>query len=262
MTQQGLLAGKCAFISGAGTAIGTAAARVFCREGATVMLVGRHQDKLDALARELQEEGFAAEYLAVDVAHSAEVADAVDHTLSAFGRLDVAFNVNGAAAAPTALHVMADELYDLVMDANVRGVWNCVRHQIRAMLPHGGAIVNSVSPAEPAGAPAPAIARAADHAVLGLTMSAAAEYAPRGVRINALVPGSMRAEMIDDWLQRGGGTGELLRGAEDLLRGAAASSPRTADPAEIAETAAWLLSHRASAVVGATVHADAGRTIR
>ncbi|MER5431819.1 SDR family oxidoreductase [Streptomyces sp. NPDC002588] len=262
MTQQSLLAGKCAFISGAGTGIGTAAARLFCREGATVMLVGRHEDRLDALTRELQEEGYTAEYLTADVARSGEVADAVDRTLAAFGRLDVAFNINGAAAVHTALHVMADELYDLVMDANVRGVWNCMRHQIRAMLPHGGAIVNTASPTGPDAAPAPAVARAADHAVLGLTTAAAAEYVSRDIRINAIVPGSMRGEMLDDWLRQGGGANELLRGAEDLLRGAASSSSRTADPVEIAETAAWLLSDRASAVVGATVHADSGRTIR
>lgn len=251
---QGLLAGKTAFISGASSGIGAAAARVFCREGAAVMLVARREKKLAALTRELLAEGYRAEYAVADVARSADVAAAVDRTLARFGRLDVAFNNAGVGAAQVPLHVMADELYDTIMDTNVRGVWNCMRHQIAAMLPHGGAIVNTSSTAGLVATPVAAPYIASKHAVVGLTKAAAAEYARHGIRVNALAPGSTRSEMIDEWLEQDPGAEELLREAAPL--------PRIADPQEIAEAAAWLSSDRASFVVGATVPVDGGWTIR
>lgn len=251
---QGLLAGKTAFISGASSGIGAAAARVFCREGAAVMLVARREKKLAALTRELLAEGYRAEYAVADVARGADVAAAVDRTLARFGRLDVAFNNAGVGAAQVPLHVMADELYDTIMDTNVRGVWNCMRHQIAAMLPHGGAIVNTSSTAGLVATPVAAPYIASKHAVVGLTKAAAAEYARHGIRVNALAPGSTRSEMIDEWLEQDPGAEELLREAAPL--------PRIADPQEIAEAAAWLSSDRASFVVGATVPVDGGWTIR
>ncbi|MEV0844583.1 glucose 1-dehydrogenase [Streptomyces sp. NPDC049954] len=254
MTNQGLLAGKTAFISGASSGIGAAAARVFCREGAAVMLVARREKKLAALTRELLGEGYEAEYAVADVARGADVAAAVDRTLARFGRLDVAFNNAGVGAAQVPLHVMADELYDTIMDTNVRGVWNCMRHQIAAMLPHGGAIVNTSSTAGLVATPVAAPYIASKHAVVGLTKAAAAEYARHGIRVNALAPGSTRSEMIDEWLEQDPAAEELLREAAPL--------PRIADPQEIAEAAAWLSSDRASFVVGATVPVDGGWTIR
>ncbi|GAA4800639.1 glucose 1-dehydrogenase [Streptomyces ziwulingensis] len=254
MTYQGLLAGKTAFISGASSGIGAAAARVFCREGAAVMLVARREERLAALTRELLGEGYQADYTAADVARSGEVAEAVNRTLARFGRLDVAFNNAGIGAAQVPLHVMADELYDTIMDTNVRGVWNCMRHQIAAMLPRGGAIVNTSSTAGLVATPVAAPYIASKHAVLGLTKAAAAEYAPHGIRINAVAPGSTRSEMIDEWLEQDPGAEELLRAAAPL--------PRIADPREIAEAAAWLGSDRASFVIGATLPVDGGWTIR
>ncbi|MGC9542879.1 SDR family NAD(P)-dependent oxidoreductase [Streptomyces sp. UG1] len=254
MMQEGLLAGKCVFISGASSGIGAAAARVFCREGAAVMLVARREEKLDALTRELRGKGYEAHCTTADVARSAEVAEAVDRTLDRFGRLDAAFNNAGVGAAQVPLHVMADEMYDLIMDTNVRGVWNCMRHQIPAMLQRGGAIVNTSSTAGLVATPVAAPYIASKHAVLGLTKAAAAEYAARGIRINSIAPGSTRSEMIDDWLEQDPGAEELLRDAAPL--------PRIADPEEIAEAAAWLVSDRASFVVGATVPVDGGWTVR
>lgn len=254
MKRDGPLAGKCAFISGASSGIGAAAARVFCRDGAAVMLVARRAERLEALTRELRGKGYEAEFTTADVTHGAEVAAAVDRTLACFGRLDVAFNNAGAAAPQVPLHETADELYDLIMDTNVRGVWNCMRHQIRAMLPRGGAIVNTSSTAGLVATPVAAPYIASKHAVVGLTKAAAAEYAARGIRINAIAPGSTRGEMLDDWLERQPGAEELIRSATPL--------PRLADPEEIAEAAAWLGSDRASFVVGATVPVDGGWTVR
>jgi NAD(P)-dependent dehydrogenase (short-subunit alcohol dehydrogenase family) len=254
MVQEGLLAGKCAFITGASSGIGAAAARVFCREGAAVMLVARRRERLAALVGELCGEGFEADYVVADVVRGGEVAGAVERTVRRFGRLDVAFNNAGVGARQVALHEMADDVYDVIMDTNVRGVWNCMRHQIPAMLERGGAIVNTSSTAGVVATPVAAPYVASKHAVLGLTKAAAAEYAARGVRINAITPGTTRTEMIEGWL-------EQEPGAEELLR-AAAPLPRMADPAEIAEAAAWLCSDRASFVVGASVPVDGGWTIR
>jgi NAD(P)-dependent dehydrogenase (short-subunit alcohol dehydrogenase family) len=254
MTHQGLLAGKTAFISGASSGIGAAAARVFCREGAAVMLGARREDQLAALTRELLDQGHQADYTTADVRSAAEVAEAVRRTLARFGGLDVAFNNAGVGAAQVPLHVMADELYDTIMDTNVRGVWNCMRHQIAAMLPRGGAIVNTSSTAGLVATPVAAPYIASKHAVLGLTKAAAAEYAPHGIRINALAPGSTRSEMVDAWLEEDPGAEELLRAAAPL--------PRIAAPREIAEAAAWLGSDRASFVIGATLPVDGGWTVR
>ncbi|MET7815142.1 glucose 1-dehydrogenase [Streptomyces sp. NPDC005395] len=254
MTHQGLLAGKTAFISGASSGIGAAAAQVFCREGAAVMLVARREDQLAELTRELLDQGHQADYTVADVRRAAEVAEAVRRTLARFGALDVAFNNAGVGAAQVPLHVMADELYDTIMDTNVRGVWNCMRHQIAAMLPRGGAIVNTSSTAGLVATPVAAPYIASKHAVLGLTKAAAAEYAPHGIRINALAPGSTRSEMVDAWLEEDPGAEELLRAAAPL--------PRIAAPGEIAEAAAWLGSDRASFVIGATLPVDGGWTVR
>ncbi|MBQ0826508.1 glucose 1-dehydrogenase [Streptomyces tagetis] len=254
MVSEGLLAGKCAFITGASSGIGAAAARVFCREGASVMLVARREERLAELVGELRGGGFVADFVTADVVRDDEVAAALERTVGAFGRVDVAFNNAGVGAEQVPLHVMADELYDTIMDTNVRGVWNCMRHEITAMLPHGGAIVNTSSTAGLVATPVAAPYVAAKHAVVGLTKAAAAEYAARGIRINALAPGSTRTEMVEDWLGK-------VPGGEELLC-ASAPLPRIAGPEEIAEAAAWLASDRASFVVGATVPVDGGWTIR
>lgn len=218
------------------------------------MLVSRREDRLAALAEELRGKGHDVDYATADVARSGEVAAAVDRTLSRFGGLDVAFNNAGVGATQTPLHVMSDELYDAIMDTNVRGVWNCMRHQIPVMLSRGGAIVNTSSTAGLVATPVAAPYVASKHAVLGLTKAAAAEYAAQGIRINAIAPGSTRTEMIDAWLRQDCDAQELLLNAAPL--------PHIAEPEEIAEAAAWLCSDRASFVVGATLPVDGGWTVR
>lgn len=218
------------------------------------MLVSRREDRLAALAEELRGKGYDVDHVTADVARGDEVAAAVDRTLSRFGGLDVAFNNAGVGAAQIPLHVMTDELYDTIMDTNVRGVWNCMRHQIPVMLLRGGAIVNTSSTAGLVATPVAAPYIASKHAVLGLTKAAAAEYAARGIRINAIAPGSTHSEMIDAWLEQEPGARELLLNAAPL--------PHIAEPGEVAEAAAWLCSDRASFVVGATLPVDGGWTVR
>ncbi|MDT9695516.1 SDR family oxidoreductase [Streptomyces sp. P17] len=254
MRYGGLLQGKHAFITGASSGIGAAAARVFCREGASVTLAARRGKRLAALVGELRAEGYDAQYVVVDVARNEQVAEGVAQAVKRFGKLDVAFNNAGVAAEGTPMHEMSDEVYDTVMDTNVRGMWNCLRHEITAMLGRGGAIVNTSSTAGLVATPVAAPYIAAKHAVIGLTKAVAAEYSASGIRVNAIVPGATHSEMTDAWMAKVPGV------ADELARAALLS--RIAVPEEIAEAAAWLSSDRASFVVGATVPVDGGWTVR
>lgn len=254
MMCNGLLAGKNAIIAGASSGIGAAAARVFCREGAAVVLVARREDRLASLVGELRAQGHDAEYVVADVTRDGEVERAVKQTVDRFGRLDVAFNNAGVGAGRTPMHLMSAQVYDTIMDTNVRGVWNCMRHEIAAMLEGGGSIVNTSSTAGLVATRAAAPYIASKHAVVGLTKAAAAEYAPLGIRVNAISPGSTRSEMLDNWIS------QEPEAEEELLRSALVA--RIARPEEIAEAAAWLSSDRAAFVVGATMPVDGGWTVR
>ncbi|MBO0517902.1 SDR family NAD(P)-dependent oxidoreductase, partial [Streptomyces beijiangensis] len=121
----GLLAGKTALITGASSGIGAAAARVFCREGASVVLVARRKDKLAALTDALRADGYPAHYTIADITQPEEAAHAVDMALEHFGSLNVAFNNAGTSVPPAPLHTLDDASYDHVMNTNARGVWNC-----------------------------------------------------------------------------------------------------------------------------------------
>ncbi|MFJ3514604.1 MULTISPECIES: glucose 1-dehydrogenase [unclassified Streptomyces] len=254
-TDKSLLAGKSALITGASSGIGAAAARVFCREGASVTLVARREAQLAALTAELRAAGHRAQYVVADVTRTEDVARAVKEAVTVYGRLDAAFNNAGIGAQPAPMHLLDEETYDSVMDTNVRGVWNCMRHEIRAMLATGGgAIVNNSSTAGLVATPVTAAYIASKHAVLGLTKAAACEYAAQGIRVNAIAPGSTRSEMIDAWLRENPAMEEVLLAAAPL--------PRIAAPAEIAESAAWLCSDRASFVLGTTLSVDGGWTTR
>ncbi|GGT92212.1 MULTISPECIES: glucose 1-dehydrogenase [Streptomyces] len=249
-----LLTEKVALITGASSGIGAAAARVFAREGARVVLTARREDKLKALVADLREQGAEAEYVVADMTRRADTAAAVAHAVESYGRLDLAFNNAGWGTGREPLHEMDDELYDRIMDVNVRGVWNCLRDEIAAMLPTGGgAIVNTSSVGGLIATPVAAPYVAAKHAVIGLTRAAAAEYAARGIRVNAVAPGTTRTEVVTEWFA-------AVPGMEEALH-AATPQPRTAEPEEIAEAAAWLCSDRASFVTGAIMPVDGGFTM-
>ena len=250
------LVGKSALITGASAGIGAAAAWVFCREGAAVTLVARREPELAALTAELARAGHRAQYVVADVTRPADAERAVAAAVAAYGGLDAAFNNAGLAALPQPMHLMDDAVYDTVMDTNVRGVWNCMRHELAAMLERGGgAIVNNSSTAGLVATVAGSPYIASKHAVIGLTKAAANEYAAHGIRVNALATGATRSEMLADWL-----AGDHPA-REDAMAGKAMVG-RLATPTEIAEVAAWLCSGRSSYVVGATVPVDGGRLSR
>lgn len=249
-----ILHGKTIMITGCSSGIGAAAARLFAEEGANVVLMARREERLRDLVEEITKSGGTAMAAAGDVVREDDVARAVTTAVERFGRLDGAFNNAGWASVGRLLHETDPADFDRVMDVNVRGVWNCLRRQIPAMLAdgYGGSIVNtsSVAGVQAPGSGSPYVA--AKHAVLGLTRAAAAEYAERGIRVNALVVGSARTELMD----------EVLEKAPELEHQFVHRSPqkRMAAPREVAEAAAWLCSARASFVTGAAMAVDGGWT--
>ncbi|MEU4212144.1 glucose 1-dehydrogenase [Streptomyces sp. NPDC026206] len=250
-TRNHLLSGKVTFISGASSGIGAAAARVFAREGATVVLAARREDRLAALAEELNGQGAEAAYVVADVTKAADAQRAVEFAVERYGRLDAAFNNAGIGGDRTPMHLMGDDVYDTIMETNVRGVWNCMRHELAAMLVGGGgAIVNNSSVGGLVAIPAAAPYVASKHAVVGLTRAAADEYAKQGIRVNAVAPGTTRSEITADWFERN-------PGLEDMVN-AMTPQARTAAPEEIAEAAAWLLSDRSPFLTGVVMPVDGG----
>lgn len=246
-----LLNGKSVLITGASSGIGAAAARVFAQEGARVVLAARREDRLAALAKELTGQGAEAAYVVCDVTVAEDAVRAVGFAVDTFGRLDGAFNNAGLGGDRTPLHLMGDDVYDAVMDTNVRGVWNCLRPEIAAMLEGGGgSIVNNSSVGGLVAIPAAAAYIAAKHAVVGLTRAAADEYAKQGVRVNAVAPGTTRSEITADWFGRNPGLEEMVNGMTP--------QGRTADPAEIGAAAAWMLSDRCPFLTGTVMPVDGG----
>ncbi|MEU0098892.1 SDR family oxidoreductase [Streptomyces sp. NPDC006267] len=239
-------------ITGASGGIGAAAARLFAEEGASVVLMARGADRLEAVAGEVCARGGRAVPVPGDVRSPDDVARAVSRAVEEFGGLDAAFNNAGWGSAGPVLHELSECAYDVAMDVNVRGVWNCMRQQIPVMLGQesGGCVVNMSSVAGycASGASAPYVA--AKHAVLGLTRAAAAEYGGRGVRVNALMAGSTRTGLLEPYIAGSpGAEAEMTRRA---------IQKRLADPCEVAQAAVWLCSERASFVTGGAFPVDGG----
>lgn len=249
-----MLDGRVAMITGASSGIGAAAARLFAAEGAAVVLMARRTEPLRDLAEEIRGLGGRALAVPGDVTRSPDVARAVERAVETFGHLDAAFNNAGYATAGVPLHEIDDATYEQTVDVNLRGVWNCLRHQIPAMLAsgRGGAVVNTSSVAGTAATGASAAYVAAKHAVIGLTRAAAADYGAHGIRVNALVVGATRTEMMEQVLEQAPELADVFA--------AAAIQKRLADPAEVARTAAWLCSDQASFITGAAVPVDGGAT--
>jgi NAD(P)-dependent dehydrogenase (short-subunit alcohol dehydrogenase family) len=194
--------------------------------------------------------------VATDVTREEQVAAAVAAGVQRFGRLDGAFNnagISGVAATrqPDKAATTDPEAWDRVLAVNLTGVWRCIRHEIQCMRAagHGGSIVNTASIAGLVGLPGYAAYAASKHGVVGLTRTAAAEYAKDGIRINAICPGFVETPMTSDAFARNG---------DKLL--ATVPQRRLGSPAEIAEAVVWLHSDQASFMTGACIAADGGYT--
>jgi NAD(P)-dependent dehydrogenase (short-subunit alcohol dehydrogenase family) len=245
--------GQVALVTGASSGMGLATAQAFAEAGAAVVLTAHDHDAVQAATADLEAVGPRVRGITCDVSEEDQVAAMVDRTVDTFGRLDMAFNNAGIQAPPTDAADEAADLFDRVNAVNLRGVWACMKHELRAMRPQGaGAIVNCSSLGGLVGLPGRAAYHASKHGVIGLTRSAALEYAPRGVRINAICPGTFDTPMVAAMLANG----ELDEAA------ALAAQPigRLGRPDEIAATVLWLCSPGASFIVGVALPVDGGYT--
>ena len=236
--------GQVAFVTGASSGMGLAAARAFAASGALADINGH---AVNQAAKELTDAGHQALALALvcDVTDEAQVAAAVDRTVATFGRLDMAYNNAGIMAPPTDAADEDADQFDRVNAVNLRGIWASMKHQLRYMrAQNSGAIVNCSSLGGLVGNPG----RAAYHA----SKSAALEYGARGVRINAVCPGTIHTPMVDAMVAGG----ELDRGQAET--GQAIDRLGTAE--EIAQAVLWLCSPGASYVTGVALPVDGGYT--
>jgi NAD(P)-dependent dehydrogenase (short-subunit alcohol dehydrogenase family) len=245
--------GQVALVTGAGAGMGLDTARAFAAAGAAVVLADVNEQSLRAATDELTAAGHRALGIACDVADEDQVAALVDRTVAEFGRLDMAFNNAGIQVPPSDAADEPAETFDRVNAINLRGVWACMKHELAQMRTQGsGAIVNCSSLGGLVGLPGRAAYHASKHGVIGLTTSAALQYAPRGIRINAICPGTIETPMVTDMITKG----ELNRTE------AAAATPiaRLGQAEEIAASVLWLCSPGASFVVGVALPVDGGYT--
>jgi len=245
--------GQVALVTGASSGMGLATARTFAEQGASVALADINEDALRAATDDLTAAGHRVLAVVCDVADEHQVATLVEGPVARFGRLDMAFNNAGIMIPPSDAADEPADNFDRVNAINLRGVWACLKHELRQMREQGrGAIVNCSSLGGLVGLPGRASYHATKHGVLGLTKSAALEYAPRGIRINAVCPGTIDTPMVADMLARG----EL--DMAEAVRTQPIGRLGTAD--EIAAAVLWLCSPAASFVVGVALPVDGGYT--
>src|SRR5215510_9175173 len=247
----GLLEGKVALVTGGSSGIGRASARAFAREGARVMVADVVVEGGQETVRLIQEAGGEATFMQVDVTQAADVAALIAKIIAVYGRLDCAHNNAGieGAIGPTA--DCTEDNWDRVISVNLKGVWLCMKYEIPQMLQQdGGTIVNTASAAGLVGARGIPAYVASKHGVVGLTKTAALEYARAGIRVTAVCPGVIRPPMVERLL------GDRPR-AEARLRELEPVG-RLGTPEEVAEAVVWLCSDAASFVTGHAMSVDGG----
>ena len=247
----GMLAGKTAVVTGASAGIGRAAALVFAREGARLVLAARRRKEGEETAHMVRRSGGSAVFVAADVSKREHVERVFKECLRAFGPVDCAFNNAGVEAVPNTLTAdYSEDDWDRLVAVNLKSVWLCMKYEIAQMAGRGGSIVNNASILGLVGAKSTAPYTASKHGVVGLTKAVALEYAREGIRVNAVCPGYVHTPMVD----------RLTAVNPDHIANVIRSEPvgRLGTPEEIAEAAAWLCSDAASFVTGHAMAVDGG----
>ena len=251
----GMLEGRISLVTGAGSGIGRATSLVMAREGAIIVVSDINADSGEETLSAVKEAGGDGMFVHADVSRPDDVAALVGQVVSAYGRLDCAYNNAGIEGFMAGrLHEYPEDIWDRVIDINLKGVWLCLKHEIPQMLQQGsGAIVNTASGAGLVGSRQMSAYVASKHAVVGLTKAAALEYARDGIRVNAVCPGMIDTPMVQ----------RLIGGRDAEYE---ASIPvrqpigRLGTPEEIAESVTWLCSDAASLVTGLAMAVDGGLT--
>lgn len=254
----GNLAGKVVIVTGASSGLGEAAAIKFAQDGAKVVVAARREDKGQAVVEKIEKLGGEGLFIKTDVTKTDDIKAMINGTIAKFGKLDCAVN-NAGATGPTMTAVadIEEADWDALMDINLKAVWNCMKHELLIMLEQGhGSIVNISSiygfkPSDLGHAPY----AASKHAVIGLSKSAAIDYAQQGIRVNVVSPGFTHSEMVDPYVES---DPDLM----STVISRYSATNRLGEAAELAEAITWLCSDGASFVNGAVIQVDGGDTTR
>lgn len=243
-----LFENKVAVVTGAGSGIGEATAKKLASEGAAVVVADVNDGGGARVVGEIEAAGGRASYVHVDISQEAEVDAMIAYAVTTYGRLDLAVNNAGFSHPQVRMHEISPDTFDKLMSVNVRGTWLCLRAELAYFTEHGGGtIVNTASGAGLRATPEQSIYSTSKHAIVGLTRNAAIEYVKDNIRVNAVAPGTVA-------------TPALLAQPPEALAAYSALMPsgRLAEPSEIADAIAWLLSDQSSYVSGDTVSVDYG----
>ena len=250
-----IFAGKVVLVSRAAMGMGLAAAEAFTRAGAAVVLADINVDTAKRESDRLNAAGYRTVAIRCDVAEESQVASMIDKTIQTFGKIDAAFNNAGIQIPLTGVADLTSIEYDRIMSINLRGVWLCMKYELLQMRKQGsGVIVNNSSIGGLVGIPGGAAYQATKHGVIGLTKSAALEYAAQNIRINAICPGTIDTPMVQNMFA----SGELSH--EDLAR--LQPIGRLGRAAEVADVVLWLCSPNSSFIVGQAIPVDGGYTVQ
>jgi len=251
------LKGKVAIITGAGIGMGAATARLFAARGANVLVADWNRAAGEETVAAIRKAGGAAEFALTNVADEQSVKAMVAASVNAFGRLDCAVNNAGVSPETAPVHELDLAQADRILAVNLRGVVACMKHEIAEMLKGGGggAIVNIGSVNSQRPQPNSLVYTAAKHAVVGMTKAAAVDYSPKGIRVNAVLPGAIRTPMLESSMIEHNLVEKDFAPILSLFG-------RFGEPEEVAEASAWLCSDAASYVTGASLAVDAGYLAR